>query len=59
MSLLLCCDAPDCFRTIQPVVKLNRPAAPDGWWMTCVGDRVLCACSEAHLNIVIKQRRPS
>lgn len=58
MSLLMVCDAPGCFSTTPPVVRLNRPAAPVGWWMQCAeNDRIICACSEAHLLAAIKAQQ--
>lgn len=56
MSLLMVCDAPNCFNTITPAVRLGRPAAPNGWWMSCTEDgRILVSCCDTHLNVVIKQ----
>lgn len=58
MSLLLTCDCPNCFASTLPVVKLNRPAAPDGWWMVCRDDgQVLVACGQDHLDRVLKLKR--
>ena len=55
MSVLLTCDAPGCSATTLPVVKLNKPAPPDGWWMQCIaGNRIICACSNDHLVVAAK-----
>ena len=56
MSIRLICDAPNCMETTLAVVKLNRPAAPDGWWMqTATKDRIVVACCEQHFNDAVKR----
>lgn len=57
MSVLLICDAPGCFNTTPAVSRTNRVSKPDGWWLQCLDDgRIVCACSDQHLNLALKAR---
>jgi hypothetical protein len=56
MSVLLICDVPGCPQTTPAVIKQNKPAAPDGWWMQIAsGNRIVVACCDNHLTLAAKQ----
>lgn len=58
MSVLLCCDAPDCFKTTPAIARAGRPAAPDGWWIQATTDNAfIVACCDEHLVAISKGKQ--
>lgn len=48
MGVLLCCDAPGCFKTIEAVAHMNRPASPPGWLIIGSSERCIVSCCPDH-----------